>query len=159
MCERAGSMGSRARFCALPMRKRSIANVKPIAAPVSMQIAGHATACNATDRTGITLRAGRSFGLYLRPRQPVSAPARAPLDRTADGEIPLQAPSPGTLSFPADIGSRRAPLFSPPMPEFPAKRVSAAGFVHAMCNNGLRLWTRDAYEADYVEERLLHQKR
>jgi cytochrome P450 len=45
------------------------------------------------------------------------------------------------------------------MPELPAHRVSAAGFVHAMRNNGLQLWTDEAYEADYVEERLFHQKR
>ncbi|HEY4349808.1 MAG TPA: cytochrome P450 [Paraburkholderia sp.] len=71
----------------------------------------------------------------------------------------MQAPSPGTLTFPTALDARGAPLFNPPMPELPSQRVSAAGFVHAMRNNGLRLWTRDAYEADYVEERLFHQKR
>ncbi|MFC0693817.1 cytochrome P450 [Paraburkholderia humisilvae] len=45
------------------------------------------------------------------------------------------------------------------MPELPARPVSAAGFVRAMSNNGLQLWTKEAYEADYVEERLFHQKR
>ncbi|MFC0402663.1 cytochrome P450 [Paraburkholderia rhizosphaerae] len=45
------------------------------------------------------------------------------------------------------------------MPELPARPVSAAGFVRAMTHNGLQLWTKEAYEADYVEERLVHQKR
>ncbi|APR37244.1 hypothetical protein BTO02_19630 [Paraburkholderia sp. SOS3] len=71
----------------------------------------------------------------------------------------MQAPSHSTLPFPTRSVCRPAPLFNPPMPQLPAKPVSAAGFVHAMRNDGLRLWTRDAYEADYVEERLFHQKR
>ncbi|CAB3761992.1 cytochrome P450 [Paraburkholderia solisilvae] len=74
--------------------------------------------------------------------------------------MPLShAPSRTSSTLPADATTLRAPLFRQPLPALPARQVSAAGFVRAMRNNGLQLWTNEAYEAGYVEERLFHQKR
>ncbi|WP_152565234.1 cytochrome P450 [Caballeronia glathei] len=50
------------------------------------------------------------------------------------------------------------PLFRQPLADLPEKSASSFAFVRAVRRNGLHLWARHAYEADYVEERLFHQK-
>lgn len=109
--------------------------------------------------------------MHRRWRVLVDVPSRLPLS-SPDSVLPPQDVPPGlTSSSQSPLPSRPdapegrstrqspAPSFRQPMPEVPAARLSSREFARVLRRNGLQLWPREAYEADYIEQHLFGRKR
>jgi cytochrome P450 len=62
-------------------------------------------------------------------------------------------------TLPAASSPGPVPSFRQPLPDFPAAPLSSLGFVRALRRNGLQVWPRHVYEADYLEQQLFGRKR
>ncbi|WP_460900492.1 cytochrome P450 [Paraburkholderia jirisanensis] len=85
-------------------------------------------------------------------RSPSPSPSVNSSQSQMQPDVPTGQPSLATPPSPA-------PSFRQPLLELPASRLSSLEFVRVLRHNGLQLWPREAYEADFIEQHLFGRKR